>query len=142
MKYIYLIIAITISTITADAQNEIDALRYSTNYLSGTARYSAMGGAFGSLGGESATLSSNPAGLGMYQFSEFTFSPSLNLNTTRSYYNNSQLSSYKSSMSISNLGLVFAMHNTDSEWRRVNIGIGWNQLANYNNAIKIEGEVP
>lgn len=139
MKYIYLIIAITISTITADAQNEIDALRYSTNYLSGTARYSAMGGAFGSLGGESATLSSNPAGLGMYQFSEFTFSPSLNLNTTRSYYNNSQLSSYKSSMSISNLGLVFAMHNTDSEWRRVNIGIGWNQLGNYNNEIEITG---
>ena len=47
----FLGIAIVISTITANAQNEVDALRYSTQNLSGTARYSAMGGAFGSLGG-------------------------------------------------------------------------------------------
>mgnify|MGYP001253267024 CR=1 FL=1 len=85
-------IAIAIST-TLNAQNEVDALRYSTQDLSGTARYSAMGGAFGSLGGEFSALSSNPAGIGMYQFSEFTFTPCFNLNSTKSYYDNSNLSS-------------------------------------------------
>ena len=92
----FLGIAIAISTITANAQNEVDALRYSTQNLSGTARYSAMGGAFGSLGGEFSTLSSNPAGIGMYQFSELTFTPSLNLNATKSYYNGNNLYAYKS----------------------------------------------
>jgi hypothetical protein len=132
-------IAIVISTITANAQNEIDALRYSTQNLSGTARYSAMGGAFGSLGGEFSTLSSNPAGIGMYQFSEFTFTPSFNLNAAKSYYNDSHLSSYKSELSIGNIGLVFTIPQNNSDWKRINLGVGWNQLANYNNTIKIDG---
>ena len=78
-----LIIAIAINTLTAHAQNEVDALRYATQNLSGTARYAAMGGAFGSLGGEFSALSSNPAGIGMYQFGEITLTPSFNLNTTK-----------------------------------------------------------
>jgi hypothetical protein len=135
----FLVIALAISTITLNAQNEIDALRYSTQNLSGTARYSAMGGAFGSLGGEFSALSSNPAGIGMYQFTEFTFTPSFNLNSNKSYYNNSHLSTYKSELSIANLGLVFTIPQNNSVWKRINLGVGWNQLANYNNTIKIEG---
>jgi hypothetical protein len=139
MKNIFLIIALTISIITLNAQNEVDALRYSTQNLNGTARYSAMGGAFGSLGGEFSALSSNPAGIGMYQFSELTFTPSFNLNASKSYYNESQLSSYKSSLFIANLGVVFTIPQNNSDWKRINFGIGWNQLADYNNNIKIEG---
>ena len=135
----FLGIALAISTITVNAQNEVDALRYSTQNLGGTARYSAMGGAFGSLGGEFSALSSNPAGIGMYQFSEFTFTPSFNLNATKSYYNDSHLSSYKSEFSIGNLGLIFTIPQNNSDWKRINLGIGWNQLANYNNTIRIEG---
>ena len=134
-----LAVALTFGTISLYAQNEVDALRYSTQNLSGTARYSAMGGAFGSLGGEFSSLSSNPAGIGMYQFSEFTFTPSLNINSTKSYYGDSHLSDYKSGLAISNLGLVFTIPQDNSEWKRLNIGIGWNQLANYNSRIKIEG---
>jgi len=135
----FLGIALAISTITVNAQNEVDALRYSTQNLGGTAKYSAMGGAFGSLGGEFSALSSNPAGIGMYQFSEFTFTPSFNLNATKSYYNDSHLSSYKSEFSIGNLGLIFTIPQNNSDWKRINLGIGWNQLANYNNTIRIEG---
>ena len=135
----FLGIALAISTITVNAQNEVDALRYSTQNLSGTARYSAMGGAFGSLGGEFSALSSNPAGIGMYQFAELTFTPSFNLNSTKSYYNDSHLSSYKSELTIGNLGLVFTMPQNNSDWKRINLGIGWNQLANYNNTIRIDG---
>lgn len=140
MKNIYFAIAFSIgSIIMVNAQNEVDALRYSNQNLTGTARYSAMGGAFGSLGGEFSSLSSNPAGIGMYQFSEITFTPLLHLNTTKSYYNNSQLSSYNSKSSIGNIGAVFTIPKKNSEWRRINIGIGWNQLADYDNKIKIKG---
>lgn len=141
MKNIFLSIAFAISLITVNAQNAyvIDALRYSTQNIHGTARYSAMGGAFGSLGGEFSALSSNPAGIGMYQFSELTFTPSFNLNKSKSYYNESHFSAYKSTISIANLGVVFTIPKDNSDWKRVNFGIGWNQLANYNNNIKIEG---
>jgi hypothetical protein len=139
MKNRFLIIALAMITSTANGQNEVDALRYSTQNISGTARYSSMAGAFGSLGGEFSALSSNPAGIGMYQYAELTFTPSFNLNSTKSYYNNSHLSSYKSDLSIGNIGLVFTIPQNNSDWKRINFALGWNQLANYNNTLKVEG---
>ena len=44
------------------SQNIYDALRYSNNDVEGSARFSAMSGAFGALGGELSAISINPAG--------------------------------------------------------------------------------
>jgi len=133
-----LVIALAIST-TLNAQNEVDALRYSTQDNLGTARYSAMGGAFGSLGGEFSALSLNPAGIGMYQFSEFTFTPTFNLNSTKSYFNGTNTTDYNTGLDIGNLGLVFTIPKGDTDWKRINIAIGWNQLTSYDRNIIIEG---
>lgn len=51
-------------------QGEIDAYRYSSSDLSGTARGQAMGGAFGALGGDITGVAINPAGIGVYRSSE------------------------------------------------------------------------
>ena len=47
----------------ATAQNMVDALRYSSTQINGTARSGGMGNAFGSLGGDFTSVSINPAGL-------------------------------------------------------------------------------
>ena len=130
---------IALSSITLLAQNEIDALRFSQDAPLGTARFSAMSGAFGSLGGEFSALSLNPAGIGMYQFSEFSFTPSFSLNSTTSYYGSKE-TNYKSGLKIGNIGLVFSSLRENSEWKRINFAIGWNQLANYDSNIRIQGE--
>ncbi|MBT5089717.1 MAG: hypothetical protein HOM24_01395 [Flavobacteriales bacterium] len=130
---------IALSSITLLAQNEIDALRFSKDVSLGTARFSAMSGAFGSLGGEFSALSLNPGGIGMYQFSEFSFTPSFNLNSTTSYYGNKE-TDYKSGLKIGNIGLVFSSLRENSEWKRINLAIGWNQLANYDGNIRIQGK--
>jgi len=129
---------IALSNITLLAQNEIDALRFSQDASLGSARFTAMSGAFGSLGGEFSALSLNPAGIGMYQFAEFSFTPSFNLNSTSSYYGY-QESDYKSGLKIGNIGLVFTSPRENSEWKRINFAIGWNQLANYESNIRIQG---
>ena len=90
-KRFFLATAFTIGIIIVNAQNEVDALRYSMQNLTGTARYSAMGGAFGSLGGEFSNLSANPAGIGMYQYAELSLSPTLQLNSTKSYFKESHI---------------------------------------------------
>ena len=130
---------IALSSITLLAQNEIDALRFSQDAPLGTARFSAMSGAFGSLGGEFSALSLNPAGIGMYQFSEFSFTPSFNLNSNTSYYGN-KVTDYESGLKIGNIGLVFSSPKENSEWKRINFAIGWNQLANYDGNVRIQGE--
>ena len=55
------IIPLTLISSTVFAQNEYDALRFSRNFQQGTARSTAMGGAFGALGGDVSCLATNPA---------------------------------------------------------------------------------
>ena len=52
--------------LTTQAQNHVDALRYSQESLWGSARLVSMGGAFGSLGANANSASHNPAGLAVY----------------------------------------------------------------------------
>ena len=57
------------------AQDPTDALRYSWNVSSGTARQQAVGGAMASLGGDLSAAYVNPAGLGFYKTGDFVLSP-------------------------------------------------------------------
>ena len=52
------------------AQTHDNALRFSTEALDGTARYQAMGGAFGAVGADYGSLRQNPAGLGLFRSNE------------------------------------------------------------------------
>ena len=49
------------------AQDMFDALRYGQENLTGTARFRAMGGAFGAVGGDLSAINSNPAGSSIFK---------------------------------------------------------------------------
>ncbi len=55
------------TSVTLQAQNETQALRYSMHNPFGTSRYAAQGGAIGALGGDLSAAQSNPAGFGSLQ---------------------------------------------------------------------------
>lgn len=124
------------------AQNEIDALRYSQLTYGGTARFTAMGGAFGSLGGDFSALSVNPAGIGIYRKSEFTFTPSFFNQKTTSDFKGNQLDDYKYNVNFSNAGIVLAYYEpeTKNAWKGVMFGFGYNRLANFHNRISMSGK--
>src|SRR6185503_7314703 len=88
------------------AQDVTDALRYS--YLSpmGTARSAGFGNALGSIGGDFTSLSVNPAGIGVYRKSEFTFTPSFKINSTQSTYMGTTLSDNNVRFNVNNVGVV------------------------------------
>ena len=131
MKKTFLLILGLVS-INLNAQNEIDALRYSTQNIFGTAKFNSMGGSFGSLGGDFSTLSYNPAGIAFYNNSEISFTPSLNMNETNTSLNGNNFTNNNFGANISNFGFIAKGINDNQQWKRVNIGFGWNQLANYN----------
>ena len=64
-KYIFLL-ALGLTASIAQSQEISDAMRYSQNNLNGTARFRAMGGAFGALGGDLSSLNVNPAGSAVF----------------------------------------------------------------------------
>ena len=127
-KTILLILGLV--SINLNAQNEIDALRYSTQNIFGTAKFNSMGGSFGSLGGDFSTLSYNPAGIAFYNNSEISFTPSLNMNETNTSLNGNNFTNNNFGANISNFGFIAKGINDNQQWNRVNIGFGWNQLAN------------
>ena len=132
----------------ANSQNEQDALRFSRNYYGSTARSIAMGGAFGALGGDLASLSINPAGIAIYRSNEFSISPTLFLSNIESDYFGSTYLDTKYNFNFNNIGFVTSYNASNqieengdrSEgWMNTNFAIGYNRLNNFHGNTLIEG---
>ncbi len=134
MKKLVYTISFVLIAFGAIAQDMRDALRYSNYQISGTARSSAMGNAFGSLGGDFSSLSINPAGVAVYRSGEFTFTPSFgNLKIDGTYHGNSTSDS-KYNIGINNIGYVASIptgENSESGLVSLSFGIGFNRLGSF-----------
>lgn len=132
-KVQYLVLLLLLSTPVL-AQNLVDALRFSDYRLQGTARSTAMGNAFGALGGDFTSTSINPAGIGLYRSSEFVLTPTFGETNIKGSYLNNSFSDSKYNLDVPNLGYVANINsNTEngSSLVNVNIGLGYNRLNNY-----------
>lgn len=140
-KYLTIYVGL-ITIVSGIAQNDVDALRYSQTSFGGTARFASMGGSMGALGADISVLSVNPAGIAIFQKTEITITPSFFSRNTSSNYNNTVLSDKKINFNLGNVGWISTFRIADqknSRWQSVNFGIAYNQLANFNNRINIQG---
>ena len=141
MKKIYLTLIVTLAvSLSGFAQGEQDALKYSQYFTGGSARFSAMGGAFGALGGDFSSLSVNPAGLGVFRSSEFSFTPTLRYNTVETNFAGSLNDDFDYNFNLNQLGFVSSFDLGNSEgWSNINIAVGYSRQNNFNGNIIIEG---
>jgi len=124
----------------SSAQNELDALRYSQVFHGSTARSTAMGGAFGALGGDYSCLSTNPAGLGIYRKSDFSFSLGFTGREYESDFQGSRRQSDRFDIDMPNLGVVLASGSKKPGiGSGIAFGIAYNRLASFNNSIEFKG---
>jgi hypothetical protein len=99
----------------AFAQDFVDnALLFSRTRPNGSARIQAIGGAQISLGGDFSAALSNPAGLGMYNRSEFTITPGFNFQRNESAYFGTTTEDDKNVFNIPGLSFVYR-HETGKE---------------------------
>jgi hypothetical protein len=125
------------------AQNEVDALRYMTNGLSGTARSIGAGGAFSAVGADFSATTLNPAGLGLYRRSDLMFTPRILFAGSEANYIGTQQSDSKSKFGFANIGYVantriskwnpetLAREEAQKGIKSYAISIGFNQVANF-----------
>ncbi len=142
MKRIFIFITLSALVLNLNAQNEVDALRYSRLSVVGTARYSGLGGAFGALGADFSTLSVNPAGIGLYRSSDFSITPSLNMGSTSSVYLGEKGQDSHLNFNLGNVGFVSVMdagNPKTSSIRKVMFGFGINRVNSFNNRVIING---
>jgi long-subunit fatty acid transport protein len=114
--------------------NDLGA-RFSQEKINGTARFNAMSGAFGSLGGDVAAMDVNPASAAVFLYSEFAISLNTqDLETSSNYYG----SGMNFNTNISDLNqaggvFVFNGHNSSSDWGKVAVGFNYTAANNFEN---------
>ncbi len=136
-------LSLLFSTNFLNAQTDVDAMRYSGESITGTARFTAMSGAFGALGGDFTSLSYNPAGIAVYRSSEFTFTPSIYVGSTTSTFLGESNNERKYNFNIGNIGMIYTSKLSKDEnspgWKSWNFGLGYNRLSNFHNRSFYQG---
>jgi len=116
------------------------ALMFSRIKPGGSARIQAMGGVQTSLGGDYSSAFSNPAGLGMFNRSEFSISPGFNSASTQSDYLGNSISTTETNLHIPGFGLVFQNNQNRSKgFLSGAFAITFNRTNNFNQGFNYQG---
>lgn len=141
MKRIVFSLIVALSMSTLSAQNITDALRYSDETLNGTARFNALSGAFGALGGDFSALAINPAGGAVFLRNSASASFSLsNRNNSATYFGTNNESS-EGDVNINQAGAIFVFNSPyeDSKWKKFTLGINYGNTQNFDDELFIAG---
>jgi hypothetical protein len=144
MKKILIISALIMTAAsTALSQTSEDALRYSRIDIGGTARYMGLSGAFGAVGADFTTASTNPAGLGLYKSSEFINTPAVHIGNVQSLYNGTSGSDSRTNFYLGNIGLVMTSKVKSNPnkpgFKYVTFATGLNRLNDFNRRYDMAG---
>ena len=120
MKKIIPLLLIGLSLTNVKAQQIPDALRYAQDDITGSARYRAMSGAFGALGGDLSALNVNPAGSAIFLNNFASVSLSNYNQNNKSNYFGTQTKADDSSFDLNQLGAVWVFENYEpsSKWSK------------------------
>ena len=118
------------------------ALMFSNYNYTGSARMQGLGNAQVSLGGDISSALSNPAGLGFYNRSEVSITPSYNITSAESGYLSNTNRSDLGSFNIDNFGAVFNKTKDDvipGKWRGGSFAITYAKVNEFNSEIAYSG---
>jgi hypothetical protein len=148
MKRIITIVLGASLAFSAAAQTWQDALLFSENNYSGTARGVAMGNALTAIGGDAGSLTFNPAGSATTSYSQFMITPgvTLSLSNTRpsadnleAYHGQSVNNTY-ARMKLPNVGFILNMDTgRRSGLKRMSFGAVINSTNNFTGRYKSAG---
>ena len=144
MKKIFAIAIASLVVTSIQAQDINDALRYAQTDLNGTARFRAMSGAFGALGGDFSSINVNPAGSVIFANNQVGFTLGDSDTKNNSNYFGTNTSNRKNSFDLSQAGAVFVFNNYDktSNWRKFAGSVNYEKSKNLDNSIFSAGTNP
>lgn len=132
------IVASLLAVVFYNAQN-VSVIRntvdvYNNSNSTGSAKYQAMAGSMGALGGEFSTLNSNPAGIGVAIANDFSATLSIANNKNSTSFNNLSNSYKTNNTNLGNIGGIVVFRTEDSSpWKFVNVGVNYSyqSIENY-----------
>jgi len=144
MKLLYITLIALFASLTISAQTLQDGLRYTEDDLVGSARFTGMGGAFSSLGGDLSAIGLNPAGVTTFSTNRISGTLSFfGKSNDANYFNNTHGHDYSSFedqiASFDQMGVVWAYQSDASDWNKIAFAINYNKTNNFGNDIFIQG---
>jgi hypothetical protein len=142
-KYLFLLLTgFTFSV--AQSQEITDAMRYAQDNLNGTARFRAMGGAFGALGGDLSAINVNPAGSAIFANNQVAITLSTYDTKNNSNYFGTSTTEKDNSFDLNQAGGVFVFNNgnPNSDWKKFALSVNYDNVNNYNNSLFSAGTNP
>lgn len=136
-KNLFLILSV-LSFGIAQSQEISDAVRFSQENLNGTARFRAMSGAFGALGGDFSSINVNPAGSAIFANNQIAITASSTNTKNNSSYFNSTNTEKENSFDFNQAGLVFVFNNNNRNnegWNKFSLAINYDNKNNFDNTI-------
>ncbi|TWO32046.1 transporter [Seonamhaeicola sediminis] len=117
------------------AQDLTDALRYSQDNIQGTARFRALSGAFGALGGDMSAVSLNPASSAVFTRSHASLSGSnMDIENTSNYFGGLG-STNESNFDLNQAGAAFVFAaNNNSPWRKFSLAVAYERTNNFDDS--------
>ncbi len=131
MKKMYLLGLMTLGAMQAQAQDNVNLDTYigaqlATDDLNGTARYVGMGGAMEALGADISTMSTNPAGIGLFRRHQVSGSMGLVIQEGGKSFQDGS----KASASFDQIGVVFSQRTGMHSY--LNFGFNFHKSRNFN----------
>jgi hypothetical protein len=143
-KNILLLITVGLTFSTVHSQEMKDAMRYAQSELQGTARFTAMSGAFGALGGDLSAINVNPAGSAVFNNNQFATTMGNYDVKNKSNYFGTSTSASKSNFDLNQAGGVFVFKTRDpnSDATKFSMAINYENTNNYDNSLFSAGVNP
>ncbi len=120
-----------LSGFDAVAQSAFDLYSISQTDLKGTARFMAMGGAFGALGGDMSVINQNPGGLGIYRSSEIGVTFDWNIKNTTVKAGTASSKVKDTNFNFNNIGYVGSFQTGISALPNINWGFSYSKAASF-----------
>lgn len=136
MKMKYVVLAVLAFVIMpASAQETYENVKLANQDLNGTARYVGMGGAMDALGADISTISSNPAGLGLFRQSQILLSSGLVSQQDGKDFANGR----KTNASFDQFGFVYATRSNEISF--LNFGFNYHKSNNFDYILASAGSL-
>ena len=143
-KYIVYVLMVFLYTSGSFAQSMDDVLRFVRPELKGSARFTAMGGAFNALGGDLSAIKDNPAGAAVFLNSELGMTiNSIDNKMDATYFGNTNPVDSRS-FEFEQFGMVLVLNNTagDDQFLKISLGYNYQNERIYNDKYNAIGENP
>ncbi|MGM0634503.1 MAG: OmpP1/FadL family transporter [Bacteroidota bacterium] len=139
-----LVFILSLTGVSLSAQDITDALRFTNEDLSGTARFMSMSGAFGALGADMSSLKVNPAGSAVFLTNHGSFTLDLGYSKNKTEFGTESVmktNERKTNFSLPQAGAVFVFKNNDqsSAVNKLSFGLSYERTNNHSDRNRMLG---